>query len=157
MFLRKRVLFLVSIIILCAVLIGCGPFNDDVSRDRIIEYVTNNHETLEAIAEDEIPNENAELESWIRDRLGKQTIVKSVYRFNNNIIDFYCGGTGLATNSTYSGFYYSADNTPFALEFPSDELVETSSGVYEWKSNTGEEILTERIIPNWFYYHMVWN
>ena len=53
MFLRKRVLFLVSIIVLFAVLTGCGPFNDDVSRDRIIEYVTNNHETLEAIAEDE--------------------------------------------------------------------------------------------------------
>ena len=157
MFLRKRVVFLVSIFVFCAVLTGCGLFNDNVSKDRIIEYVTNNHEILEVITEDEIPSEQAELESWIRNCLGKQTIVKSVYRYNDNVIDFYCGGTGLATNSTYSGFYYSADNTPFALVFPSDKLVETSSGIFEWKSNTGEEIITERIMPNWFYYHMVWN
>ena len=157
MFLRKSVLLLVGIVAFCAVLTGCGGlFNDDVSRDRIVEYVNENHELLESVTKDEIPGEDAERESWIRDRLGKQTIVKSVYRYNDNIIKFYCGGTGLATNSTYSGFYYSADDTPFALEFPTDELTETSPGVYEWKSNTGEEIITERILPNWFYYHQIW-
>ena len=61
------------------------------------------------------------------------------------------------TDSTYSGFYYSADDTPYALEFYTDGLEETSPGIYEWKSNTGEEIITERIMPNWFYYHMIWS
>ena len=156
MHLRKSVLLLLSVFAFCVVLTGCRLFNDDVSRERILEYVNNNHEILESITEDEIPSDRSERKSWIVDRLGGQTIVRSVYRYNDNNIDFYCGGTGLATDSTYSGFYYSADDTPFALEFPSDELVETSAGVYEWKSNTGEEIITERIIPNWFYYHMVW-
>ena len=122
MHLRKNIFLLVSIFALFAFLTGCRLFNDDVSRDRIIEYVNKNHEILVSITEDEIPSEKAELESWIRDCLGKQTIVKSVYRYNDNIIDFYCGGTGLATNSTYSGFYFSADDTPFALELPSEEL-----------------------------------
>ncbi len=63
----------------------------------------------------------------------------------------------MVTDSTYSGFYYSADDTPFALEFPSDELEQTSPGVYQGKSDTGEQIITERIMPNWFYYHMVWH
>ena len=149
-------LLLVGLFLFCVLLTGCGLFNDDVSRDRIIEYVSENREILESITEYEIPGEDAELESWIHDRLGKQTIVKSIYRYNDNNIDFYCGGTGLATNSTYSGFYYSADDTPFALEFPSNELTEISSGVFEWKSSTGEAITTERIMPNWFYYYMEW-
>ena len=154
---KKTVFLLVGIFAVCAVLAGCGGlFNDDVSRDRIIEYVRENREILESVIEDEIPREDAELESWIHERLGKQTIVKSIYRYNDNNIDFYCGGTGLATNSTYSGFYYSADDTPFALEFPSNELTEISPGVFEWKSSTGEAITTERIMPNWFYYYMEW-
>ena len=140
----------------CAVLTGCGRFNDDLSKDQIFEYVSQNHEILESIAKDEIPSETAEVEALIQNRLGNRTIVKSIYRYNANHMDFYCGGTGLATNSTYSGFYYSADDTPFALEFPSNELEEVSPGVYEWKSSSGEAITTERIMPNWFYYHMVW-
>ena len=153
---KKLVFLLIGILSFCAVLTGCRLSNDDVSRDRIFEYVSQNHEVLESIAQDEIPRDNAEENALIRDRLGNRTIVKSIYRYNDNIMDFYCGGTGLATNSTYSGFYYSADDTPFALEFPSNELVETTPGVYEWKNNTGEAITTERIMPNWFYYHMVW-
>ena len=153
---KKKILLLIGILSFCAVLTGCRLVNDDVSSDRIFEYVSQNHEVLESIAQDEIPKDNIEENALIRDRLGNRTIVKSIYRYNDNIVDFYCGGTGLATNSTYSGFYYSADDTPFALEFPSNELVETSPGVYEWKNNTGEAITTERIMPNWFYYHMVW-
>ena len=87
----------------------------------------------------------------------KQTcgIIHEILRPNHQPCK-HCGGTGLATNSTYSGFYYSADDTPFALEFPSNELTEISPGVFEWKSSTGEAITTERIMPNWFYYNMEW-
>ena len=155
--LKKRVCLLVGVFAFCAVLTGCGLFDDEVSRDRIMEYVRKNHEILESIAEGGIPGEKADREALIRDRLGSRTIVKSLYRYSDNHIDFYCGGAGLVTSSTYSGFYFSADDSPFALEFPSNELAETSPGVYEWKSDTGEAILTERIMPNWFYYHMVWN
>ena len=153
---KKTGFLLVILFSFYVILTGCGLFNDDVSRDQIFEYVERNHAILESIAKDEIPNEDAEEKTLIRDRLGNRTIVKSIYRYNDNNIDFYCGGTGLATNSTYSGFYYSADDTPFALEFPSNELTEISSGVFEWKSSTGEAITTERIMPNWFYYYMEW-
>ena len=153
---KKLVFLIVGLFSCCVVLTGCGLFNDDVSREQIFEYVRKNHEILEYIAKDILLSENAEEEIMIRDRLGIRTIVKNIYRYNDNNIDFYCGGTGLATNSAYSGFYYSADDTPFALEFPSNELTETSPGVFEWKSSTGEAITTERIMTNWFYYYMEW-
>ena len=153
---KKLVFLLVGLFSFCVVLTGCGLFNDDASRDQIFEYVSKNHEILESIAKGRIPSENAEEEALIRDRLGSRTIVKSIHRYNYNNVDFYCGGTGLATNSTYSGFYYSADDMPFALEFPSNALAEISPGVFEWKSGTGEAITTERIMPNWFYYYMEW-
>ncbi len=78
---KKYVLLLVGIFVFCAVLTGCELFDDDVSRDRIIEYVGKNHEILESVANGRIASENAETEAWIRDRLGKRTIVKSVYRY----------------------------------------------------------------------------
>ena len=153
---KKLVFSLVGFLSFCVFLTGCGLFDDVVSKDRIFEYVSQNHEILESIANDEIPSKDAEEKKFIRDRLGNQTIVKSIYKYNDNNIDFYCGGTGLVTGSTYSGFYYSADDTPFALDFPTNELVETSFGVYEWKNDTGEAITTERIMTNWFYYYMEW-
>ncbi|MBR4636492.1 MAG: hypothetical protein IKO51_09075 [Clostridia bacterium] len=135
-----------------------GGSNDEVSRKRIIEYVDQNHETLEFVIQDGIPDEESEQEALIRDRFGKQNIVKSISKYSDSKIGFYCGGTGNATNSTYSGFYFSAADKPFALMFSSEaKLEETSPGVYEWKSSTGKEIITERIMPNWFYYHIVWN
>ena len=152
-----RLLFL--ILLSAALLVsfcGCGLFNDDVSRERIVKYVTENREKLEAFPEDGLPDERAAERAYIRKALGSKTIVKSVYRYNGNILKFYCGGTGLSVNSTYSGFYYSADDSPFALEFPTDELRETSPGIFEWKTTTGEEYITERICPCWFYYHMIW-
>lgn len=155
--LKKAMLSLTIGFSFCILLAGCASFNDDTPREKIMEYVKENHQILESIMEEGIPNDDAEREAWIQDALGKKTIVKNVSDHYDGIIDFYCGGTGLSTNSTYSGFYFSADNTPFAFEFPADQLKETSSGVYEWKSNTGKEIITERILPNWFYYCMMWN
>lgn len=143
-------------VILCTFLTGCGLFSDDVSKEQIAEYVSQNREKLTTMAESEIPLEKEERETLICDSLGKRTIVKGIYRFNDRVVDFYCGGTGSATSSTYSGFYYSADDAPFALEFPTNELREVSSGVYEWKGDSGQSIVTERIMPNWFYYHMIW-
>lgn len=155
---KKWICILAGIIACCVLLIWWfTQLNDDVPRKQIIEYVRQNHEELESMINDGIPDEKTAQEALILDRLGERSIVKSIRKYGDSKTDFYCGGTGLATNSTYSGFYFSANDTPFALEFPSNELVETSSGVYEWKSNTGEKIITERIIPNWFYYHMVWN
>lgn len=144
---------LLTLSILLAALCGCGLLDDDVPRETIFAYVAEKHESLETFLEGELPNSQASEEASIRNVLGRKTIVKSVYRYNDNILEFYCGGTGLSVSSTYSGFYYSADDTPFGFELNSHELKETSPGVFEWESS-GDGIITERILPHWFYYHL---
>lgn len=148
----KKYLLLILSILLTA-LCGCGLLDDEVSRETIFAYVAENRESLETLMESELQDGRVLENAFIRDVLGRNTIVKSVYRYNDNILEFYCGGTGLSVSSTYSGFYYSADDTPFGLELNSHELKETSPGVFEGGSS-GDGIITERILPHWFYYHL---
>ena len=102
---------------------------------------------------------NEEELAFIRDALGQDTIVKSVYRYSPDILQFYCGGSGIVTSSVYCGFYCSAKDEPFAMEFREEaQFVQTSEGVYVWKSDDNErEIYTARILPNWFYYYQRWD
>ena len=153
---RKRVCSFALVGLLLLGLCACNLFSDDVSRETIFSYVKENQALLEECILQDAPRNNLGKPVYDTEMLGRRTIVKSMYAYTDSVIQFYCGGTGLSTNSTYSGFYYSADDTPYAMEFPTDELEETSPGVFEWRSNTGEEIITERILPCWFYYHMIW-
>ena len=86
--------------------------------------------------------------------LGDSSIVKDVHRYSDDVLCFYCGGTGLVSSSTYSGFYYSENDMPYGLEFDGYPLTETSEGVYEWSEYRKEsglrKIVTERICENWF-------
>ena len=177
---RKRIL--VGIALLPIVFLsGCGLLftltaasdNDAESQERIVAYVNENHEILEAIPYDEMPqlllsddgyhyeaysdNEGRSLDQaerdFINEYLGYDTIVLSIDVSDENIVDFQCGGTGIATNSTYVGFYYSRDDTPFAVVFEGERLTETSTGVFEWQNENGSHaILTVKIRDNWYYY-----
>ena len=156
---KKAFAAAVSIILICALTAGCGLFNDETSKKAIFQYVEAHHDELEAFPYSVMPRNDAARAAYIRRYLGGDTIVKSVYRYNDSVLEFYCGGTGIVTSSTYSGFYYSADDLPFAFEF-SDEAVfrETQEGRYEWKNEKGNKaIVTERILPHWFYYHQLWS
>ena len=153
----KKLVSAALIILFSFVICSCSTVNDEVSKETIEEYVIHNQEKLNSFPESDMPIEQNEQERFLRDVLGADTIVKKVYRYNNNILEFYCGGKGLITNSEYSGFYYSADNTPFAFEFPTSSLKETSPGVFERENDSGESIITQRIIKNWFYYHIIWH
>jgi len=152
---KKSVAILV--LILCTVsLSGCGLlFNDSVPRNKIFAYVNDNHELLEAFPYTEMPKGHQEKKDFIINYLGNKTIVKSVYAYNENILEFYCGGSGLATGSRTTGFYFSKDDTPFALEFDRHELVEIETGVFEWQNEDGKhKIHIEKIRDNWYYYTM---
>ena len=151
---KKSILLLLLLPVL--LLSGCGFQDDDVSKERIVAYVTENQDKLSAYVRD-MPEDAAGQEALFRERFGRRTIVKSVYLYQDGILEFYCGGTGLSTNSTDSGFYWSENDTPFTFEFQAeDRLEETEPGVLYWNSRHGEEIWTERILPGWFWYHIVW-
>ena len=148
---------LLLLLLLLAGLLCCGCVNDDVPKERIISFVAENQEKLNAYVEN-LPEDSEALEAVFRKQVGRRTIVESIDPYGDGILDFYCGGTGLSTNSTYSGFYWSESDTPFTFEFHAeDQLKETEPGVFFWNSGGGEEIRAERILPCWFWYHIVWN
>lgn len=165
--LKKGLCILLTVILLFS-LCGCSKLmifammsaagDDEVSREKIIDYVLSHIEELNIIPFDEIPEDRNEREHFLSAQLGDNTIAKDIYRYNENIVQFYCGGTGLSTNSTYSGFYYSADDTPYAMEFSSSAVfTQTDENTYEWSNSDGtHQFLTERIVPHWFYYYMKW-
>ena len=136
-----------------AFLAGCGLFNDDVSKERILAYVRENVELLEAAPIDEIAGYQNDV---LRDHLGSSTIVKQVSRYDGGIVEFYCGGTGLSVSSTYSGFYYSPEDAPFGFEFDHRVVWEQTGGDSWFWTKDGDSVTVERILPHWFYYHIVW-
>ncbi|MDI9505929.1 MAG: hypothetical protein QM271_07460 [Bacillota bacterium] len=135
--------------------------DDSQSKEDICQYVKEHVEdlsgfpylTYQMIWSDE------KKQLFIEDDLGIDTIVKNVYRYNQDILKFYCGGTGIVTSSTYSGFYFSKKDVPFALEFEEEaQFTQTGDGMYEWESEDGQkQVITERILPNWFYYYLRWD
>jgi len=146
-----------------------GGFGDMKSKEKIFSYVNKNYELLEQFPYteyceigkfpytdyNELLSNNQKREDFIKEYLGKKTIVQSVYAYNENILQYYCGGKGNATGSTYTGFYFSADDTPYALECNGHELREKEPGIFEWKSGDGNHrIYTEKIRDNWYYYIM---
>lgn len=159
-------LIIVFVLGLCVLLTGCIWPDDTVPRDRIFSYVNENYELLEEFPYSEIEGidsskdtderDKAE-EKIIKNNLGNSTIVKSVYSYNENVIDYYCGGSGFAGGSTYTGFYYSKKDIPFALDFDGCELSEIQEGIFEWEGAGGShKIHTEKIRDNWYYYKLEW-
>ena len=135
--------------------------NDCVPKERVFEYVAENISVLSTFPYDTyIGSTNDETSiAFIQDVLGQDTIVKDVYQYSPSILQFYCGGTGIVASSTYSGFYYSEDDVPYAFEFESEaQFTRISDDVYEWQSDDCERaVYTERILPYWFWYQQVWN
>lgn len=173
-------ILLISILCIMVVIFALGVFfvsrhtnDDNVSYDKIILYINDNYELLEKfpyrkIEEIKSSNDSSEIkkqreEGIIKRYLGENTIVKSVYAYNENILQFYCGGSGFLDAGTYTGFYFSKEDTPYAFEFTNLELVEISPGVFEGQDENGvqqihggHKIHTEKIRDNWYYYIQYW-
>lgn len=164
-FLKKFAKWTIGAILLvsCIAAILLGTFflksNDEVSQKKVFAYVNGHAEALAAFPYREMPRDDDQKRQFIRDQLGEDTIVKGVHCCDSNTLAFYCGGRGNVSGSVYSGFYYSADDAPNALEFEKETtFTEIGEGKFEWASADGQkQFRTERIQPNWFYYRMIWN
>lgn len=153
---------IVLVLALSFLLTACS---DEVPRDAIVSYVSANAKVLEAFPYDEMEKillgedksdvKQTKEEELINDYLGNSTIVKSVYAYNDDILSFYCGGSGMLQHSTYTGFYFSKNDKPFALEFEGCDLTETTPGVFEWEDER-HRIRTEKIQDCWYYYYQEW-
>ena len=163
----------VAIITLSAFFVSRRINNANITCNKIVSYVNNNYEMLENFPYSEIEkikfsNDNPEIkkqkeEEFLKRHLGENTIVTSVYAYNENILQFYCGGSGFLDAGIYTGFYFSRDDTPYAFEFNNLELVEVSPGVFEGQdengaqqSHGGHRICTGKIRDKWYYYIQYW-
>ncbi len=146
----KKTIALLLILSLLVSLCGCQR---EPPKEEIFNYVRENQAALEALVKN-YPTKAALSETKPEKELGLFTMVKDFfYREEGEVLEFYCGGTGNVTNSTYYGFYYSKSDEPHGLEFDHHPLRESSEGVYEWhNSDRSHVVITERILAGWFYY-----
>lgn len=112
---------------------------------RIKNFINQNSEELVTIAE-------AYLNSDTTIKTYKGVEVESVFRGNNDIVQFYYGGVGIVPASTYYGFYYSPDDIPTAYQNVNCRLSAVSDDEWKWSDGTDNGGRTIRIMKNWFYY-----
>lgn len=74
---------------------------------------------------------------------------------DQEIVDFFCGGAGIGSNTSYVGFYYTSTHDMTALwcaPGDSSALVASGNG-YEWQEPAGDNrYYTEHICGNFYYY-----
>ena len=72
-------------------------------------------------------------------------------------IDFYCGGSGMGSQTNYTGFFYSPEDDPLALWRNSPvrwDFVETEEG-WEYVEGGGDNhFLVRQLASGYFYYFM---
>lgn len=145
----KRMMTFIIVALSIVNLSACRLMDDRVPKSKIFEFVNDNHTKLSVFVE-KYSEPNYE---DFQKEFGSTRVVKRVHKSRSEIIEFNCGGTGLAGNSIYVGFYFFADNVPHSSLFGDVVFTEVSEGVYEWQDERGlHKSHIERICDNWFYY-----
>jgi len=131
-------------------------------RETNFAYVNENIELLEAFPWwelDKFGRWSREYQSFVKQHLGKDTIVEYVDVYDGGVVQFSTGGSGLSVGSVYFGFYYCESDRPFAFEFGGfSVLEEIEPGVFYWEDveRRTRNIRTEKIRDNWYYYLQEW-
>lgn len=117
------------------------------TKGAIVSRVKNNEAQLTEVASSVIERGSAEGVS----ASGVQEIVYSPER---EMVEFLCGGFGLAPSSSYTGFYYSPSDVPLGFQGEVMPLVKTDTGWSYEQVNGDNQYETEKIVDLWYYFHM---
>lgn len=75
---------------------------------------------------------------------------------HEGFIDFYCGGAGIGSATSYYGFYYSENNAIDAMqniEYPMGGELNPDGNGYLWKERDGDnKFYVEKIMDKFYYY-----
>jgi len=112
---------------------------------QIKNFINENSKELVTIAESYL-NSDTTVKTY------KGVKVEQAFRGNNDIVQFYYGGKGIAPASKYYGFYYSPDDVPVAYQNANCNLTDVSDDEWKWSDGTDNGGRTIRIMENWFYY-----
>lgn len=138
----KKTLCLALVLTLAFSLTAC--INDGASQEEISSFVT---EHIDLIKECIAANKYTELE--------KYDIIKDVNVYINDVVEFYCDGAGLGSETMYCGFYYTESGEMSGLSYvPVTEIWLSPSGNgFLWQEDFGDnEYYTEKIADNFFYF-----
>ncbi len=136
------ILLLTVVAIVCFVVWFFNSIDDSLSKEEIFKLVNNNYSIiLDDISENDFEDTK------------KLKGVKEVDP-DTEIVDFYCGGKGLGSSTSYYGFYYSPDGLPKCRsDFGRIELLEPDGNGFSIKYYEGDNrYYTEKIRDNFYYY-----
>lgn len=137
-------LILFAIIIAAVILIRAG-LSDNLSKRQIFNLVEKHSEVILA----DITENNFD------DTLSIKGI-KDI-KFKDEAIDFYCGGSGMGSETSYYGFYYSENDEPIGMFGGTNisgsfELTPEGNGYIYREENSDNSFYTEKIISGFYYY-----
>lgn len=151
----KKLLCLLMSVIMIFSLSGCSDLfgavylsflvaqgDDRAEKDDIISFVTEQEQQLlQAIERGDFSG------------FENNGIVKSV-SVRESAVEFYCGGVGMGSNTTYVGFFYSPADDMLAF-YPSagkEDVFPVGEG-FLWKEEAGDnQFYTEKIADHFYYY-----
>ena len=150
----KRLLCIVLIICNIVILSGCMG-NDEKSFDSINKRFLQDFSAIDAAVNSEQYDDATSL-SWI----------KSVDE-NDGYVDFYCGGSGMGSQTNYTGFFFTPDDDPLAMWRKNDpilyvmsaaDFVKTADG-WEYRESDhdsrGDNVfIVRRLAPCYYYYYL---
>lgn len=138
-------LLLVVIAVVCFLMFFFNIIDDSLSKKEIFKLVNDNYSIiLDDIKEKDFSDTE------------KLKGVKEVDS-DTEIIDVYCGGTGIGSATSYYGFYYSPDGLPkdswCGTSFGSPEMLKPDGDGFSIKHSNGDNCYyTEKIRDNFYYY-----
>ena len=135
----KRIAFCVLVLLFTATVIGL-KFKDNLIR----RFISLNKESLQNYAQEQLAGE---------DTLGRYGLWKTTCYPDAGMVEFLTSGAGLVPDSTYKGFYYSADDThkPYAAS-EAVTLSQTDENTVSWTDGTDNHGTSVRIMKNWFWF-----
>lgn len=143
----KKRIFFVFVLLMLAILSSCSLSKDLTERERIIKLFSDNKDLI-----------ISSIESGDFTEIEKISGIQSVYNSEeNNYIDFFCGGKGFGSGTSYFGFFYSPNNDKTAWSggmCSSNELIPWNHG-YKWQEKNGDnEYYVEELCKCFFYYEV---
>ena len=115
--------------------------DDSASREQILTFVQEHQDLILSCIEQK---DYSSLDSY--------SIVKEIYE-NGDHIDFYCGGSGMGSQTNYCGFFYSDDDNLKAIWCaPLEELIPQGNGYYYHEEIGDNSYYVEHIGDHLYYY-----
>lgn len=117
------------------------------TKGAIVSRVKHDQAQLTAVASSVIERGSAE-------DVSVSGVQEVVYYPESGMVEFLCGGFGLAPSSSYTGFYYSPSGVPLNLQYPDQALTKTDAGWQYQEPDGDNQFETEKITDCWYYYSM---